>query len=1447
MEVTYFLRNLEQGQESLKEGQDRLKRGQDSLEEGQDRLKRGQDSLEEGQDRLERGQNRLEREQERLKEGQDSLKEGHDSLKEGQGSLKRGQDSLKEELTEGQRRLEREQESLKRGQVSLEEGQDRLKRGQDSLERGQNSLERGQNSLEREQESLKEGQDSLKEGQDSLKEGQDRLKRGQDGLKEGQRCLERGQDSLKEGQRCLEREQESLKRGQVSLEEGQGILKRGQDSLERGQNSLKWGQNSLEREQESLKEGQDSLKEGQDSLKEGQGSLNLGQDSLEEGHDCLKEGQGILKKGQDSLKEGQDSLKEGQGSLNLGQDSLEEGHDCLKEGQGILKKGQDSLKEGQDSLKEGQGSLNLGQDSLEEGHDCLKEGQGILKKGQGSLMEGQDILKKGQDSLKKGQDSLKKEQGSLKKGQDSLKERQGSLKEGQDSLKEGQDNLKEGQDILKKGQASLKEGQDSLKEGQDSLKEGQDSLKKVQGSLKEGQGILKEGQASLKEGQDSLKKVQGSLKEGQDNLKEGQDSLKEELTEGQSRLEEGQDSLKEGQNELKTLFLEYFRGTQRQSSGVSTKPCVESSWQTDHDTATGSPDDIIANLKDLYRTEYAQVRPLPWCEDLNLQPGEIYTDLQLQPRDGRGRFQDTDIITLTAIYSSVRKIRVEGDPGIGKSWSCQKLAYDWSCGKLDRFKVVFFLEMRHLAGKVKDEIFEQLLPKDTNTTPDQLWSYIQQIQDGVLFILDGLDELSQAARQVTDIVDLIQGKILRNCHVLVTSRPYHCVKDLEKCHQFYSIVGYSEEKSEDFIRKYFCKSPESALQLVKQIHSNRNLSELVVNPLNNLLICVVWEDNNGQLPSNKAELYDMIVLSVAKRFCAKKALPTEGNKLPPDIKAALRGLGKLSWEGLDEEQLQFNIAEIRKTYGTNADNMLTLGLLTRDYSFSRIKRTCFCAFLHKTFQEYMAAHYISGLFTGGSREEGMKCLRRLFGLTKAPGVDRELILYSRRKYREVQDWLLLILGENANPLFDMFAEELNKVENDEDRELLSFVCLTWLGRTECAGVKMAEIVAPCLSQHATNNLGNFSKDYGRHRDWFVGLTQVLTCQKKQTVSDNLRLTQHLTFNCSYINDDAGSSDREKLDVLVDTLSDYCALHSVTFHETDVPGVRLRAVDHTFSPLRAFVPRCGTGSVFIHINPFLNPPNTLYLSLLSSLQQLSMASRIEHIRITVGRLVMGARGNFGDTPDADFSEYDRLLAQMIVRQNCLRSLRLEIGEWYRYDPEVRGFGNLTETLQSISQHATLEEVEFELPGNDVSMTKNVGFAVKEIPETFEVEPMVHELTECIKKNKVLKALRLRWKQWDPENMTNITKKVYHGTCSSESLSSLCSAIQENQTLETLVVEGMICNGLCKGFEMFLESLGHQEIIDELMRNKPSNYKDIRIIMFDCVSQVAIDSSVDINFC
>ncbi|XP_019620340.1 PREDICTED: uncharacterized protein LOC109466915 [Branchiostoma belcheri] len=697
-------------------------------------------------------------------------------------------------------------------------------------------------------------------------------------------------------------------------------------------------------------------------------------------------------------------------------------------------------------------------------------------------------------------------------------------------------------------------------------------------------------------------------------------------------------------------------------------------------------DDVISCLKDLYGREHASVRPLPWCEDFHLPLEQLYTNLQhLQHlQDDRKLFQEVNIVSLTDIYKTneakakngrlgVRRIRVEGDPGIGKSCSCQKLALDWVSGKLGIFKVVFFLEIRHMSGKVKDAIFEQLLSEDTNMTPDQLWSYIQENQDDVLFILDGLDELSQKARENTDVMSLIQGKVLRNCHVLVTSRSYHCDKELARCDEFYKILAYSSENSAEFIKKYFSHSIESATKLIEQLTSNPNLSRLVENPLNSVLMCIVWEDNEGKLPSSQAELYQMIVCLVAKRYCARKDIPLEGDEIPSNIEEALRGLGKLYWEGLGQNQFQFRIADIRENSDANGDVILDFGLLTRDKSVSRIKRTFF---LHRAFQEYVAAYYISELVKNDAkREEGREYLRSLFGMSEATAsfLDMELMSRNRLRYGEVQNSLLAFLGVNSGSLFEFFAEELGIDEcKEEDKDLLSFVCIMLLGRVRGEGrMHMAEIVAPCLSQHITNQLGFFMDERFRddHARWIDGLTQVIKCQNAMAIDQAPRLIQHLSIDTTNIQSFA--LQQQQIVALEDALSDCTTIAFVTLRSRN----ELMRATHKFSPVRAFIPQRGTESVHIDFRLFLDMDNML--------SELSALENLQHVTIDIGSVIDAA----------GYSQLSPRLADLVMKQSCLRSLKVKIVDWLcHYSHGSRGIDSKGKFLLSISEHKTLEVVE-----------------------------------------------------------------------------------------------------------------------------------------------------------
>ena len=157
-----------------------------------------------------------------------------------------------------------------------------------------------------------------------------------------------------------------------------------------------------------------------------------------------------------------------------------------------------------------------------------------------------------------------------------------------------------------------------------------------------------------------------------------------------------------------------------------------------------------------------------------------------------------------------------------------------------------------------------------------------------------------------------------------------------------------------FIDKYFTSNIDLAQKLQEKIRTSteNNLQSLATNPLNALLLCVVFEDNDGDLPTTVTELYENIVECIWTRYCKRKR---------PDEKAisfemAMQTLGKLAYECLIErDTLYFSESMLKDEDKKPCTN---IGFLYKDDISTRIlKPQITYWFLHKTFQEYFAAYY----------------------------------------------------------------------------------------------------------------------------------------------------------------------------------------------------------------------------------------------------------------------------------------------------------------------------------------------------------------------------------------------------------------------------------------------------------------------------------------------------------
>ena len=435
----------------------------------------------------------------------------------------------------------------------------------------------------------------------------------------------------------------------------------------------------------------------------------------------------------------------------------------------------------------------------------------------------------------------------------------------------------------------------------------------------------------------------------------------------------------------------------------------------------------------MLRAEYerrAKLKPLSWLNTMQLPLKNVYTRLKIISRRKADFQVENDELGMYDIFQAlgesedVKMTLAEGSPGTGKTTFCLKLAYDWARGEMPtncsfpKFEFVLLLKCRDINGDLMEAIKEQLLPEDIKEeTWTKLSDFITDIdnQERILIILDGLDELPEKSRPC--VHKLLKRKILPFCYVLATSRQETGIEVRKNCEfdLLLEIKGFTDQDAFQYIRKHFQnigpKHTSKGESLIMEIKENYSLNALRNNPLNLILLCVVYEDYKGKLPTARTELYQVVVQCLLRRYCAKHsfAAPEENSALEKQFEENILALGELAWLCLLSERHGFRESELAaleiRYKGLVARD---IGLLYKEECLKRLNPQHEYFFLHKTFQEYLAAVFIAHKLRGNQL--------RLF--------ERSSFHQLVKKYGEVFLFVSGILGRDANILFTQIGEEL---------------------------------------------------------------------------------------------------------------------------------------------------------------------------------------------------------------------------------------------------------------------------------------------------------------------------------------------------------------------------------------------------------------------------------------
>ena len=474
---------------------------------------------------------------------------------------------------------------------------------------------------------------------------------------------------------------------------------------------------------------------------------------------------------------------------------------------------------------------------------------------------------------------------------------------------------------------------------------------------------------------------------------------------------------------------------------------------------------------------------------------KIYADY-MEPKQ-----ESTTINTVKELFLPItdtkypRKILVVGGTGIGKSLLCRKISRDWAKNELSRdfhlFYLIQFRSFNDISNKTLEislkELLGRLHPDGSN---DELFQYVLDNPEKVIFVFDGLDEFINHPHCMVEekpnggnnvkmplsalYVKLLKGQLLQGATVLTTSRPnaVHSIAHLTASHidRKVEIMGFTPLKIMDYLLNRFKADKKRANKIWNDISSNLELLSLCHIPVNASIICSLLEERlklqeqnptHKPLPSSLTEVYR----GALKLFIFKHNPEFKDRQLTEDflmgnvdflspVKETLEKAEALAKLGIKDGRMDFVLEEV--------NGMKNCGLFYRkpNIKVSNLEYKAQFCFLHLTFQEFLAAREISRMGPGDLKD---------FVRTNA----------SDPKWHLVLRFVAGLLGFMKNPAIRIFVNMLCESIKDPERTLNSW--------------KMVFLMMKCLHEYNDENTAKQAACEIQHSEKFDNKIDLWQC------------------------------------------------------------------------------------------------------------------------------------------------------------------------------------------------------------------------------------------------------------------------------------------------------------------------------------------------------------------
>ena len=327
---------------------------------------------------------------------------------------------------------------------------------------------------------------------------------------------------------------------------------------------------------------------------------------------------------------------------------------------------------------------------------------------------------------------------------------------------------------------------------------------------------------------------------------------------------------------------------------------------------------------------------------------------------GKTKCEIADILKPLKDGSPVSLVFVEGPPGIGKSTLAWELCRRW-----DRKQYDLAVLLRLRERKIEDIAhFSPHVDQDLSLSVAK--DVLRKEGKGVLFVLDGYDELPVDLRCKGLLIQLVKGEVFPSCSVLVTSRP-SATKDLfTACRpliqRHVEILGFTQECVKHYASSIFSSDPKVLEDFLFYISASQNpaINSLMYIPLNAAIVVEIYRHKRRKgcpVPTTVTEVYTQLCLTLIQRHIEstdpQDLTITSFSDLPCGYYSQFRNVSRLAFEHFLDHKIVFNADRTLVHFGFLDSVPALCGGGEVSYNF-----------LHLTLQEFLAAYHISQLSNG---------------------------------------------------------------------------------------------------------------------------------------------------------------------------------------------------------------------------------------------------------------------------------------------------------------------------------------------------------------------------------------------------------------------------------------------------------------------------------------------------